>query len=301
MGILLTNIEREHYNDRDPWTPYWSDYVKTDYNPYLELSAGRPNLVICYGDSWTWGDSLVKNITGSSDDEPQVRLDNIYGRKLADMLDADFVNCAIPGIYNYWMIDRLNILINHDLDNLCQKYNKIYIVVTLTEIGRDFQLDKYCLEFEDFFAVNSNTTPEEICQACERFEFIQLNNVAQKLPNKVQMIVGRNFTHIQKNNNTFNFLISKSWTDLLFEQQNFDHDQNVLMVGVGVAKFDAYIKDKKIDNQYYKQWFENVLWPSSTKQISMLNLSKLNYKSQSKHPTVEGHKIWADYIFKNLN
>ncbi len=301
MSILKTNVERNHYNDRSPWTPYWSDCFNTSYDPYLELSQGRPNLVICYGDSWTWGDSLVKNLTGSAIDQPSVRLENVYGRRLADLLDADFVNCAIPGIYNYWMLDRLKILINHDIDNLCDAYTKIYIVVTLTEIGRDFDFLKYCADFENFFPVSSDITPDDICKACERFDFYHLDQISKMLPSKAKMIVGRNFTHVQQDNKQLlSCLLPDSWTDLLFKKQNFEFDQDCTIMSHGIDRFDSYIKSKKLDNQYYKKWMTDTIHPTATKQLDLLMQSKYNYNFASKHPTPEGHKIWAEYIFSHL-
>lgn len=302
MGILLTNIERNHYIDRSPWTPYWSDCMKTTYDPYLEFFDNRPNLVICYGDSWTWGDSLVKNITGSIIDQPEIRLNNIYGRRLADLLNADFVNCAIPGIYNYWIIDRLNILLNHDLDKLRQKYDKIYIVVTLTEIGRDFVFEKYCVDFENFFPVDANTDPETICKACEKFDFNKIKEIEQHLPNNVKLVVGRNFTHTFIENQTnIDFLLPKSWSDLLFAVQDFKFDCNVPIMSHGIGHLLDYLKRKNLYNESYKKWFVTELHPKATKQINLLNCSKLNYQKGTKHPTPEGHKIWADYVFSYLD
>lgn len=301
MGILKTNVERKHFIDRSPWTPYWSDCFKIAHDPYLELSQGRPNLVICYGDSWTWGDSLVKNLTGSTTDQPHIRLNNVYGRKLADLLDADFVNCAIPGIYNYWILDRLKILINHDMNSLCKTYDKIYIVVTLTEIGRDFDFVKYCADFENFFEVSSNTLPDDICKACERFDFQYLDEISKMLPSKTKLIVGRNFTHVQQDNKQLlDCLLPDSWTDLLFKKQNFKFDQNCIIMSHGIDRFDNYIKSKNLDNQNYKKWLTDIIYPIATKQVDLLMQSKYNYKTASKHPTPEGHAIWAEYIFSHL-
>jgi hypothetical protein len=301
MGILKTNIERNHFVDRHPWTPYWSDCFQTHYEPYLELSQGRPNLVICYGDSWTWGDSLVKNITGSTVDQPYIRLDNVHGRKLADLTNSDFVNCAIPGIYNYWILDRLQILIDHDIDRLCKRYQKIYIVVTLTEIGRDFDFKNYCTDFENFFTVDSKTLPEELCKACERFDFFHLDKIEKQLPDNVTMLVGRNFTHVHPDNKQLmKCLLAKSWSDLLFQKQNFNFDQNVIIMSHGIDRFDNYVRSKKIDNQHYKQWLSDVIYPIAKKQIDLLRRSKYNYKIATKHPTPKGHEIWANYVFSQL-
>ena len=302
MGILSTNIERNHYTDRAPWTPYWSDCFQTHYDPYLEFDGSRPNLIICFGDSWTWGGSLVEDLTGSKADVPDVRLQNIYGRKLADHLDADFVNCAISGIFNYWIIDRINILLNHDAEKLQAKYNKVYIVVTLTEIGRDLEFDLYTDALEKNYPVSDSTTGAELVLAIEKFDFDNLKLLQSRMPANFQLVVGRNFTHTQKSNvGILDCLLDKTWTDVLFDAQDFVYDKNAVMVGFGINRFDKYVASKKLDNADYKQWFLDAVSASSLAQIDLLNRSKFNYKRGPKHPTAEGHQLWADYIFSQIS
>ena len=44
----------------------------------------------------------------------------------------------------------------------------------------------------------------------------------------------------------------------------------------------------------------NELCEISEKRINFLNNSVYNFKKATKHPTVEGHTIWMNYIYKEL-
>ena len=65
----------------------------TNITHYDWSLSGKDNLVICLGDSWTWGDSL----------EDQ-RLQQFYCRHLADHYDADFINAGFRGYSNSWFL-----------------------------------------------------------------------------------------------------------------------------------------------------------------------------------------------------
>ena len=60
------------------------------------IKQNRKTLVVTIGESWTWGDSLGKTQHKIFDDK-EFRLANVYGRRLADTLQADFLNIAKPG------------------------------------------------------------------------------------------------------------------------------------------------------------------------------------------------------------
>ena len=253
-------------------------------------------MVICYGDSWTWGDSLGQSCAATGSDDFEFRSQNVYGYHVAHSLNADFVNFAIPGIYNYWVHDRLKILIDHDMCNLSSKYNKIYIIVTLTELGRDFVLDKYTENFKEFYDY-TNASGKEILKQAERFDFLQLLQIQSLLPKNALLIVGRNFTDTQpENKHLVKNLVPMNWCDILFDKQEFEPVGNVVMASHGVSQFAQFIKLNKLDSIECKQWMTEQIIPKSQKQIYLLDKSIYNYKKASKHPTPQGHKLWADYL-----
>ena len=282
---------------------YWSDYYNYPANPYLENNNNKENLVICYGDSWTWGDSLGNVNLKEHIEDAEFRSKNIYAYYLSQQLNADFANCAVPGIFNYWIHDQLVILLEQNLNRLCNQYSKIYIVVTLTELGRDFDFYKYRDEFNKFYAWEDdpNVSGQTLLEQAEKFDFNKLRDVQDHLPSNCQMIIGRNFTNTQSNNiGIVNNLVSKNWTQVLLEHQNITSISDVLMMSHGIKYFDNFMRNQQLDTTEYKQWFTDKISNTAEKQIDFLNNSVYNYKKQSKHPTPDGHRLWANYLLNYI-
>lgn len=295
--LLLTAEQRGHYPFHKPWSPYWSDSSKSTVDPYLEVVNQKENLVICYGDSWTWGDGLGNAKSYLGIDDKDFRSNHIYASYLANMLDADFVNCAIPGIFNYWIHDRLEILLNHDIERLSKQYNKIFIIVTLTELGREFEFFLYVDEFGKFYDFKQAPTPADILVQAERFDFTKLKSVQTRLPNNCQLTVARNFTTTHDvNQNILNNLAPITWAEVLFNAQNLQSIKPIALVSFGTDNFDKFMHSQNLDSQDYKQWMTTEIIPKAQKQIDLLHKSIYNYKLATKHPTPEGHKMWAEYL-----
>jgi hypothetical protein len=116
---------------------------ESDRQWYFEKNYGQDTLVISAGDSWTWGDSLGG--TTREYDNFEYRTNHIYGHLLAKILTADFINIGLPGLDNISIINYLDKV----LSNLTKPYKQIYIVITLTEIGRE--LTNTFLNFESLY------------------------------------------------------------------------------------------------------------------------------------------------------
>ena len=72
-------------------------------------------------------------------------------------------------------------------------------------------------------------------------------------------------------------MISESWTDKLFQEQNFDIVDQVRMLGIGIEIFDNFIRDNNLYNDKFKTWYYEIL-NKAQKQIALLDNSKYNYK-----------------------
>jgi hypothetical protein len=301
MTLLLTNEERGHYIDRAPRSKYWSDSFLSNVSHYLERNANRKNLVICYGDSWTWGDSLGNAKAALCIEDADYRAQHIYASKLADKLDADFINCAIPGIFNYWIHDRLQILVENDIERLSTQYDYIWIIVTLTESGRDFEFSKYVQDFQNFYNWESQD-PEDILVQTERFDFWKLQAITTQLPKNCRLIIGRNFTDtFEENKSILLNLMPVTWTKILFEDQGIPNVTKIPLMSYGLNNFDEFVKANKLDSAKYKQWMSHKILPDVTKILDMLEQSVYNNKKASRHPNEHGHALWAEYIYNYIN
>lgn len=101
---------------------------------YHEKDRVSDTLLMTVGDSWTWGDSLGNTSAGLGRDDRSYRLSKIYGNLVADDLVLDHINIGLPGLSNFDMLQRFRRV--HA--GLTRSYQKVYVVFTLTEIGRDY-------------------------------------------------------------------------------------------------------------------------------------------------------------------
>lgn len=101
---------------------------------FHESIRNKDQLIITIGDSWTWGCALGKQDEANGIfDDYDYRTTSIYGCHLATMLDCDFVNIAFPGASNIGILNKAFSFIN----GITKNYKKIYLVITLTENGRE--------------------------------------------------------------------------------------------------------------------------------------------------------------------
>lgn len=289
-----------HYLDRALGKQYWSDDFNHKVPGYLEQANNNANLIICYGDSWTWGDGVGHADSSKGIWDVESRSQQIYANQLAEKLQADWAVCAIPGIFNYWIHDRLTILLDNDIHRLSQQYKHIWIVVTLTEIGRDFEYPSYVEEFEKFYHIGPDQHEDILIQA-EKFDFLKLNAIAQQLPSNVSLHVGRNFTDsFDQNQSLLSNLVPLTWSRIIFAAQGIAPVPQIHMMSFAINNFDRYITKRKLNSTVYKQWMNDEILPKSLQVLDLLNKSVYNKKTGSKHPTQQGHALWANYLYNFL-
>lgn len=262
----------------DSWNGF--DYVKHN----------RANLLITIGESWTWGDSLQAQ--WKSFDNKEFRLFNVYGGQLAELLNADFLNIAEPGQSNLWIADHLDLVVSK-LDEF--NYDRIDIVLTLTEVGREFNGDR-----------DHNRIYTELLTDVANFQnFLdQLSNlIYQQIiqhKNKINLTIGLNFVD---NNYPMDLnILKQSWTDLIaIETNQQDINDCFVVLSWVYERFNAIFEF--VPGLDKNQWLTDVLEHMKLAQLrsNLLICSSLNYKKASKHPTPEGHALWANYLYNNIN
>lgn len=251
------------------------------------VNQGRDKLVITVGESWTWGDSLGKTQHKIYDDRA-FRLKNVYGAKLAELLDADFINIAEPGQSNLWIADKICWVRNnvHELN-----YKKIYYIATLTEVGREFNGDR-----------DHNRVYTELLKDVKTFDdflFVLSQEIANVLKLYPDVVLGTNF--VDSNYPTWLSVLPRSWLDLIAEHNKQSITDSCTVVQSWVFdRFDAVFEfNPRIDRL---QWLRDVLehMKRASQRTDLMLRSPLNYKKASKHPTPEGHLLWANYLYDQI-
>jgi hypothetical protein len=257
---------------------------------FHENIQGKDCLLLTIGDSWTWGDSLGNIDMGQKIyDDYDYRTSHVYGFHLSKMLDTDWVNIGIAG--------GCNLLVMQEAYNFIQSiqksYKKIFVVITLTELGRElldvYTYDAWINEFRA--AVKEYTDLDDLLIKCEAYTFNLINNL---FPN---VLVGRNFTHTYKQNKSIlgNKLLPNIWTDIIATEGNLAPypDDIKILSGMGIdpiIKFGTKIPKEQLIN----------LMDCQELGFNWLTRSPYNSGAGTKHPNEQAHEWWAQYLYKSI-
>jgi len=277
------------------------DHKQKDYDPnnpytyrqwYYEDIQDRDTLLITIGDSWTWGDHLGCIDWEKASDDP-VRLTQIFGRKLADKMSADWVNIAKPGCSNYWMIEQLGAI-----EQYLYTYKEVHVVITLTEDLREATYNRVVdltPQYTNFW--NKSSSLKDFLIQVERYLFDNLMAIFNN-HRSINWYVSRAFTDSWAQN-TSSMLLDKTWCDVIQDQIKFDNYQKPVPF-IGQMSINP-LTDKFIrDNADRKIEFLDIMERVGTRW-NFLGTSEYNLKGSTCHPNPAGHQLWADYLFTKLN
>jgi hypothetical protein len=257
----------------------------------FEIVTGQENLLITLGDSWTWGDSLGQ-IGGDILDDIEARKAQVYGRHLADALGADWINDGRCGGTNQVVVDKLEHYINTvDFD----QYQQVYIVITLTETGREFGF----VDYEIDFAKINDTIRQLEQDTLDRIHTLTKDS-------SVNLLVGRNFTDYYTTTEKYPWCVDKTWVQVLLEQlyqdnpkwQGLSYD-SVRVTGIASGVGLVPMSKKYSNNPGFKLFTVETV-DHAKKLWTFLELSPYNGKVATKHPTKEAHGLWAKYLLEKL-
>lgn len=239
-------------------------------NPFYHKSKDSDVLLITVGDSWTYGDSLGKTKVRNGVDDTDYRLSHIYGKLLSDKLNADWTNIALPGGSNEMLITWSDQYLSTDLT----KYKSIIYVITLTESGR--HLENLWVDKTEF---NQQAALRNILLRT----YEKLDQLKQKFPS-VKFLIGHNFTDSLK---SFPVL-DKTWLEVLVS----DSIQNETYI---------VVSDHIIQMNHSRKFEDRlVVVQKALQRISVMDQCLYCNKEDSRHPTEQGHILWADYLLTKL-
>ena len=253
---------------------------------YHENLVGSDELLICIGDSWTWGDSLKEN-------PENYRTDHIYGALLAKQLNTDFINMARCGCSNIemhdwalWILPRVS------------EYKKVYLVITLTENGRELIFDPIWTD--------QCSTPETLDKFHREYEYYMFRSFQQGLGEfaNLETAIGRNFTYSHKENLKFApGHLDKTWVDILAENQtieDYSYSPTLrLLSQMALNPLIRYFKKIDLYNDFKLEFFDTFV--GMEEPIEWFGQSKFNSKDATRHPTEQGHELWAEYLYQQLS
>jgi hypothetical protein len=262
----------------------------TNITHYDMLLENKDTVVVCLGDSWTWGDSLG-----------DARIKQFYCRHLADHYCADFINAGFRGFGNSWTLFIGQLLLEKVKE---LNYKNIIVVITLTENGRDVKSPVgFPFDYINHFntqGVNAESYSTVLTKIQQRWQE-QLDTIVNSCDGRFKFFVGQNFVWheltLQKNIKTTDI----NWIELLADYQGLPRAVRTNLVTSWV--FDSVNEINSIagiDNTAtYKAWI--IPYIEKAQLVNQwLDSSNLNHKLASKHPTALGHELWAKHIIKKL-
>ena len=271
------------------------------------VNQGKNDLLITIGDSWTWGSSL-------GDLSVDYRSKHVYGRHLSEQLECDWINYGLVARGNNEILSNLDLILqcvfaddfdsnlskydflaDFDYKNLSdlatKKYQQIYIVITLTETGRD----SYDNSAKDQFTEVKNFLIDD-----ELHVYRKITKLKEQYKN-TNLVVARNFScDFGECSNSIS--VEKNWIQINFEEnqrRGFDNFGYTLedISNSGAVSRIAMNKIRQLDYQDKKQYIIKQI-NNCDKLLHWLKNNPLHYNKSTCHPKEESHKLWADYLIQ---
>jgi DNA polymerase III psi subunit len=239
-------------------------------NPYSYRYNGSNTVLITVGDSWTYGDSLGQTKVRNGVDDTQYRLTWVYGNILSNLMRVNWINLALPGGSNEWMLNSLETL----LPTVAEE--KVVCVITLTESGRHEELQ---------LIDRSLPTQQLVLTHILAHTYNRIEQLKQKYPQH-KFIVGHNFTDGALG---ITDLLEFSWLETMLERK---------------VQYNTHIVvSDHIAQMNYEKRFIDVLdvMERAEARVNLLDQCKYCNKEDTRHPNEVGHSLWALYLDGVIN
>jgi hypothetical protein len=244
--------------------PKWSQV----HNPYHYVDRSLNQLLITVGDSWTYGDSLGNTCVREGRDNPEYRLQKVFGNCLSEQLDYSWMNLALPGVSNYCIITWLKELLDriHHGTTVC--------VITLTESGRHEEI--HWLHGQESLQYELSTMVDKTYESI---------TALQKQFPRVKFVVAHNFTDSRTTNLN---ICERSWLEVLTNKTIQNDTHIVVSEHIAQLNYDYSYPDR-ID-----------VLDRALQRVDILDSCDYCYKVDSRHPNEIGHQLWADYLLTKI-
>ena len=267
--------------------------------PYDYVDRGSDTLLVTIGDSWTWGSGIsgkgvdATNITAEQND---FRLNHLYGNIISQDRNWNWLNLGFYAMGNQWMVDKVSEL--RALLPLLE-FKEIIIIINFTSTGRWFHTFHDSLtDYKTFFQTNKMTAVDDY----ENFLF-DLNrkmlrdiNVLINSEKRVKLLVGTNAV----DHCGFDIIEEKSIIPLPWYRLLTDTKLNGISVDNESIKYLPSIENYLSSDQKFafQKWMMEKI-DQAEKQTAMIK-NMQDVAQDGFHPTHNGHRIWAEYILKNI-
>lgn len=262
------------------------------------FDRNKRTLVLAVGDSWTRGASLVD------------RENEIYGNLVSQYYDADLINLGFSGLSNSYILLNGITLVKAIKEST--RYDKIYVLVTLTENGRDvesvvsFDLAKWAYDTNLVF---TDDMYQCILDHIEDYWTDQIKEMIALSDDRFSFFIGQNFVWHAMYEKLADIsprlaLSDVNWIEVIGDHLGLPRPiRTNLVCGWVFDQVDKInntqnitVTDKTVYQKYITPFIEKAILVNE-----WLDTSPMNHKKASKHPNAEAHKLWANHITQRLS
>lgn len=264
-------------------------HLQPGTNPFNFEYRTKDTLLVTIGDSWTWGDDLGIN-----------RKSEVFGYLLSNTLSTDFLNLSSPGAGNQYIHLLFTELVK--VAGLLD-YKKIIVIITFTEVGRDFNgwFDR-TVDYSSWLRNNIKVSDDyNKLLAWLNSKMAESIKYHAQTINNLQLISATNFVNPIGLELLAESFVEKSWLDVYYETM---FNQRI----VGDCYFVSDFIFEKLIGVLDLHWGLDrntyIKWANSNLELAA---SRLSYLKNDKffvglnHPNAQLHKIWADYLLEKIN
>jgi len=253
-------------------------------NPFNFKNKNSKKLLVTIGDSWTWGDELTN------------RIDNCYGNILSDMINADWLNLAVPGAGNHYIGQLYLDFIAYINKN--NAYEHIICIVILTETARDFNgwFDRN-VDYAHWLRNNikEHNDYNKFLELINDFSIDQIISNENTVDN-LELLIGFNFVNPSSIQKLSSLLIEKTWLEVVTNTA-FTNKCYFLSSYIFDKLESIFSIEYSLDRAIFRQWQIEQL-EKVQERVQLVSNSEYFYPRT--HPNESQHIVWAEYLYKEL-
>jgi hypothetical protein len=267
--------------------------------PYDYVDRDSDTLLVTIGDSWTWGSGIggpfdAVNITEEDD---KFRVSNLYGNVISKEKNWNWLNLGFYAMGNQWMVDKMFQL--RALSPFLE-FKEIIVIINFTSTGRWFNTSHDSLtDYKKYFRSNKMSDPmdfENLLIELNRRMLQDIKLLTSSAEN-IRLLIGTNAVdHCGFDLLKQEQIIPLPWYKLLSQT-----DLGGICVDFSSIKFLETTENILFnsDQKYaFQKWIMEKI-SQAEKQDKML--SAMDHVADDKsHPDYNGHRLWAEYILKEI-
>jgi hypothetical protein len=259
-------------------------------NSEFYIKRNKDELLIVVGESWAYGESLPNVATAIGKYDLFSQLENCFSARMANAMNADLYQYAVPGNCNYYMFKELERILPYVKS---MNYKKVHLCIQMTEPGRESAIS-------DLIVNHPLTSLLDFKVSCEFTDWLEqydevffkyLNNILVDYGIGIDCVLWKNFCSINTDTRYDSFKVEEtSWIQY---SSRMSGDPMPAPSFYSIGWVDNFIK--KYGNIKFNPSYLNQQIDLIEKSNNYLTGHPMHYP----HPNQMMHLLWAQYLARS--